>query len=172
VVNWTSVRQHGDAGVPLAIQLDPDDEAPATTEPRSGGVQQIAATFNTDISSLQVPGAVVITGGLTPVSETLINHGRTLLIDVTGSADLGCYDIDLTGSVPGIIGDATCKVATLAGDTNDDQLVSSLDRAELKATSGQAAAVNPRVDVNSDGSVTSLDRALGKAKSGNGVTCP
>lgn len=167
---------HGAGGI-LPITLD-EAAAVATTESRalpSDGVAGLAMTievdFDSDITACVLQDAAV-SGGATVASQTVIGGGTTLEIVLNGVADQTCYTIDLSAAIAGIVGDADCLVATLNGDTNDDQLVSSLDRAQLKASSGDAASVNPRVDVNSDGSVTSLDRALGKAKSGNSVTCP
>ena len=178
---WWSVVNHGVTLGDLRIDLE---EAPATsgdvtTESRAlasdggaGSAMLIEVDFDSDITAC-LAGDATVTGGATVSSQALINGGTTLQINLAGVADQVCYSIDLSTAVNNLTGVVSCSVATLNGDSNDDQVVSSFDRAEIKAAGGTPVTIaNARVDVNSDGVNSSFDRALVKSASGGSVTCP
>jgi hypothetical protein len=174
IVAWRSVRDHGPECGELAIELDPSIESGCpVTEPRQGGIQRIEIDFESDATSFYMPNQAILSGGTASIAnEALVNGGTRLVLDIDGSTDQTCYHIDLSPSFYAWEGDMDCLVATLAGDTNNDCIVSSLDRAQGKAGSGPYVPDNPRLDVNTDCIVSALDRAFLKAMSGHSVNCP
>lgn len=172
ILSWASVREHVSVGE-LAISLDATAEmsGSATTEPRRDGVQKIVVDFDGDAGASYTPGQVAVTGGLTVVGEALVNSGTRLEIEFAGSADGGCYAIDISASVA-VDGDADCLVASLEGDTNNDQDANFIDLSQVKSLAGQSATSNPRADYNTDGDINFIDVAAVKSLAGASVVCP
>lgn len=171
VIGWASVRDHN--GTEYDIVLDASATAPgsATTEPRRDGVQKIAVDFDADVSASYTAGQIVLTGGLALVSESLVNGGTRLEIEVTGSVDHGCYSIDISASVS-VTGDTDCLVAAQEGDVNDDQNTNFIDVSLGKSLVGQPATVNVRADFNVDGNLNFIDVSAVKSLAGTSVVCP
>ena len=90
--------------------------------------------------------------------------------------DETCAYIDVSASVPAVVGDTDVCVRILAGDNNNDGRVSSLDRSKIKSLCTSPIppvdASNANADCNTDGAFNSIDRAFEKKMSGNSVICP
>ena len=110
-------------------------------------------------------------------SQALLHNGGgnyTLIAQWDpGLPDEACYDIDLSGNIPGLTGDTDCLVRGLVGDTNGDRSTSLIDYAMLKQRNGQSPlAIGARFDVNTDGRINLIDFALTKGLNGNSAFCP
>jgi len=173
-VAWRSMATHLNSVGELGVPLDATDGV-ATTEPRKDGVTVIEVDFSDPVTDFTA-GQVVITGdpGLSVVTDSMLD-ADTMRIELTGTTDMSCYLIDISGSLT-VLNDATCHVATLNGDSFDSKIVDVLDRADVKVSElvADPASAFPRRDPDLSGIIDVLDRAHIKPleNAGNSVTCP
>ena len=168
ITGWAGVRNHG--GTELVITFD---GAAVVTEPRVGGLQKVLVDFDTDVTSLHMPGQVAVDAGLTVTGETLINNGATLAIELSGSTDATCCTIDVGACVGGLMGDADCTVRVLAGDVNGSGLVDNSDMIGVRMRYGQGPSeANCQYDVDCTGAIGNSDLIAVRARRGNQVACP
>lgn len=172
ILGWRSVRLHDNVSISIELDAAAASAGTATTEPRRDGVERLELDFDTDVTPFYTAGHVDIDGGLNLLSDQLINNGLTLEILVSGSADGSCYRIDISDSFSVDLVDSDCYVATLAGDSNDDQDANFIDVSQVKSLAGQTAATRPRADYNTDGRIDFIDVSAIKSLVGASVACP
>jgi hypothetical protein len=177
VVAWESIKTCG--GTTVALPLNPTATVAGSgvvSESRAGGVQKIKVTFDRDISSSYTAGRVALSGGLSLVSDYLSGDKQSLIIDVSGSADMSCYSIDIVNSVwPLAAGtDTNCKVVALQGDVDSSANITGADTLTVKNKLGAAVALYPGCDITCDGSINGADMLTAKNRLGNYVVnlCP
>lgn len=174
-LGWYSVHTHSALGeLRIPIDASATVTGTATTEPRRDGVQRLEIDLDIDATEEHVPGNIMVNGGMTVVSDYLMNGGQTLVVELAGSQDQSCYCIDISQSLlAGFYNDSDCYIAALEGDSNDDGIVNFIDLSQVKANLGIIPPdFDPRWDINTDGLINMIDIANIKAKAGNRVTCP
>ncbi len=152
-----SRKTHGAAGtfdLPLsAVATNP------TTEPRTGSTPTIVLTFDKPING----AAAMVTEG-TGTAATTTFSGNDIIVGLSAVADRQYVTVSLTGvssSDGGAGGTASVRVGFLAGDVNQNRVVSVADVALVNAQLAQAVtAANYLKDVNASGTLSVADKAI------------
>ena len=175
ITAWWSVREHA-GPVKLAIKLSASASGFAVvSEPRDGGVRQVAIDFNSDVTAFYTPGQVVVTGGggFAVTGEALVNAGTRLEIDLNGGTNETCATIDIGASVSCLTGDTDCAVRILIGDTNGDSNTNNTDKSQVAQANGTPAGPTTAfMDINLDGSINNTDKSFVASLNGTSASCP
>jgi hypothetical protein len=162
-----SRKTHGSAGdfdLPLPLTGEPGVECRS-----SGGAHSLVFTFSNDI----VSGDASVTTGTGSVSGSPTFAGNTMIVNLTGVADVQKITVTLSGvtdSFGQMLPDTAVSMNVLAGDTNGNKTVNATDIGQTKAQSGVAVtSANFRQDVTPNGTINASDIGLVKSRSGASV---
>ena len=164
-----SRKVHGAAGpFDLPLSLVPTNP---TTEPRQGPAQTIVFTFDKAITGAS---ANVTAGVATAGAPTFSNN--TVSVPLTGVANQQYVTVALTGVVAadgGTGGGASVRIGFLAGDVNQNRVVSLADLGLVNAQLAQpATAANFTRDVNVSGAISLADKAITNSKLTTALPAP
>jgi hypothetical protein len=152
-----SRKVHGAAGT-FDLPLTLVSTAP-TTEPRIGPAQTIVLTFDRPISAAIVN---VTEGTATAAPPTF--SGNSVIVALTGVINQQYVTVALTNVASvdgGTGGSGSVRLGFLAGDVNQNRVVSLADLALVNAQLAQlVTAANYLKDVNASGTLSLADKAL------------
>jgi hypothetical protein len=152
----TSRKMHGAVAYWLPLGLVSTNP---TTEPRSGPAQQIVLTFNKPISA----GTASIAAGVATAGTQIIS-GPDLVFDLSGVADQQYVTVtaaNVTSAYGETGGTGSVRVGFLAGDVNQNRVVTLADLAQVNAQLSQpVTAANFLKDVNVNGTLTLADKGV------------
>jgi YVTN family beta-propeller protein len=149
-----SRKVHGSAG-PFELPLSAVATNP-TTEPRFGPTHTLVFTFNKAVTA----GTAVVTEGTATAGVPTFN-GSTMIVPLTGVTDQQYVTVTLSNVVAsdgGTGGVGSIRAGFLAGDVNQDRVVTLTDRALVNAQVAQfVSAANYLFDVNVSGTLSVSD---------------
>jgi hypothetical protein len=139
-------------------------------ECRSGGAtgnHTLVFTFSSNITS----GNATVTNGVGSVSGTPSIAGNTMIVQLTGVANVQRLTVSLsnvTDTIGQVLPTTSVTLGFLVGDTSGSGAVNTTDIGQTKAQSGQSVtASNFRMDVTASGaSISSSDVGLVKSAAG------
>jgi trimeric autotransporter adhesin len=164
-----SRRVHGAAGtfdLPLsAVATNP------TTEPRLGPAQTIVFTFDKPITGAT---AAITEGTATAAAPSF--SGNVVVVGLTGVNNQQYVTVSLTNvasSDGGTGGSASVRIGFLAGDVNQNRVVSVADLGLVNAQLAQLVTVaNFLKDVNASGTLTVADKGIANANLTRSLPAP
>jgi len=164
-----SRKVHGGAGtfnLPLStVVTNP------TTEPRQGPAQTIVLTFNKAITAAT---ATITEGTATAATPTF--SGNDVIVGLTGVTNQQYVTIALTNvasSDGGTGGSGSVRVGFLAGDVNQNRVVTLADLGLVNAQLAQTVtAANYLKDVNASGTLTLSDEGITNANLTKALPAP
>jgi subtilisin-like proprotein convertase family protein len=169
LVSAKSRRVHGSAGtfdMPLSLVLT----NPAT-EPRLGPAQTVVFTFNTAITGAT---ATITEGTATAGAPTF--SGNDVIIDLSGVNDQQYVTVTLTNvtaSGGGALSIAPVRIGFLAGDVNQNRVVTLADLGLVNQQLAQTVtAANYLKDVNTSGTLSLADKGLTNTKLTHALPAP
>jgi hypothetical protein len=165
-----SRKLHGGAGT-FDLPLSLADVHNPTTEPRSGPAQAIVLTFDKAIASAT---ATITEGVATP--GVLTFSGNDVIVPLTGVANQQYVTMSLTNVASadgGTGGGGSIRVAFLAGDVNQNRVVTLADLGLVNAQLAQlVTAANFLKDVNASGTLTLADKGITNANLTKALPAP
>ena len=169
LVSAQSQRVHGGAGTfDLALSLVATNP---TTEPRQGPAQTVVLTFNRAITG----ATAAITEGTATAGVPTFN-GNNVVVNLTGVNNQQYVTVSLTNisdSGGGTGGSASVRIGFLAGDVNQNRVVTVADVGLVNAQLAQAVtAANFLKDVNATGTLTVGDKAIANANLTKALPAP
>ncbi len=164
----SSRKTHGVAGT-FDVLLSPI-MASTSVEPRQGPNHTLAFQFNTAI----VSATATVTEGTATVGAT--TFAGLVNVDLTGVADQQYVTVTLTNitdSLGGTGGTATARVGLLAGDVNQNRVVTLADVGQVNGQLAQAVTgSNYLKDINASGTLTLTDKAITNAAQTHSLPAP
>ncbi len=152
----SSRKVHGRAGtfdLPLStVATNP------TTEPRTGPAQTIVFTFNKPIASAKA----TVTEGVAVAAAPAFS-GNSVIVTLGGVANAQYVTISLSNitAADGGVGLASVRVGFLAGDVNQNRVVTVSDLVLVNAAiADPVTSLNYLRDVNASGALTVSDKLL------------
>lgn len=151
-----------------------DVELPSAGSPgiecRTGGTTNSHTLVFTFTNNVTVQNASV-TAGTGSVTNFVV-VGNVVTVDLTGVTNAQTITITLSNVNDGTnTSDVEAAMSVLAGDTNADKFVDSIDTSQTKSQSGHpVTALNCREDVNVDGFIDAIDVSFVKSKSGSSLS--
>ena len=163
LLSAVSRKVHGAAGTfNLPLTLAPAVNTNPTTEPRLGPTQTIVFHFDKPIDCTTPPTVTVTEGSATAgVPTCSVND---VIVDLTGVTDIQYVAVtlsDVTSMDGGTGGTGDVRVGYLAGDVNQNRVVSVSDVGLVNGVISQAvSAGNYLRDVNANGTLTVSDKGV------------
>ena len=156
-----SRKVHGGAGTfDLPLVLAPITNP--TTEPRQGPAQTIVFMFDKPVASATV---TITEGTATPAAPTFSGNG--VIVDLTNVTNQQYVAVSLTnvaGADGSVGGSGSARIGFLAGDVNQNRVVSLSDLGLVNAQLAQpVTATNYLKDVNASGTLSLSDKAITNA---------
>lgn len=152
-----SRKTHGAAGI-FDLSLSQVLTDP-TSEPRAGPAVTVVLTIDKALA-----GATVAVKEGTAIANTPALSGNDVVVDLTGVADQQYATISLTNvaSADGFSGGSgSVRIGFLAGDVNQNRMVTLLDLGVVNAQLAQpVTASNFLLDVNASVTLTLADKGL------------
>ena len=169
VTNVWSRRVHGAAGtfdLPLsAVATNP------TTEPRQGPTQSIVFTFDKPITG----ATVAVTEGIAIAAAPTFS-GNAVIVSLTGVTNLQYVTVvlsDVASADGGTGGAGSVRVGFLAGDVNQNRVVTVADVGLINASLAQpVTASNYLKDLNASGTLTVGDKAIANGNLSTALPAP
>ena len=157
-----SRKVHGTAGtfdLPLALVTPPAVNHNPTTEPRQGPAQTIVLIFDKPLNG----ATVTITEGTATAGAPTFT-GNSVVVPLTGVNNQQYVAVTLTNVAStdgGTGGSGSVRVGFLAGDVNQNRVVSLADLALVSVQLAQpVTASNFLKDVNASGALTLADKGI------------
>jgi hypothetical protein len=169
LLGTVSRHVHGAAGTfDLPLSLVPTNP---TTEPRQGPAQTIVLTFDKPI----VGASVAISEGTATAAAPAFS-GNDVVVDLTGISNQQYVTIGLTtvaSADGGVGGSGSVRVGFLAGDVNQNRVVTVADLGLVNAQLSQVVtAANFLKDVNASGTLTLADKGITNANLTKALAAP
>jgi Periplasmic copper-binding protein (NosD) len=164
----TALRNHGAQPFNLPLSLVATNPS---TEPRVGITHRIVMTFNTPIASATLG---IAEGAVVEADAFII--ANDVIVDMTGVSDQQYVTIALTNVVAlngQTGGTGLVRIGFLAGDVNQNRVVSLSDLGQLNAHLSEVATwANFLKDVNASGAVTVADKGITNANLSQALPAP
>ena len=168
-VGGVSRKTHGSAGV-FDLTLSQVSTNP-TTEPRLGPAQTVVYRFNKPI----VGGAAVVNEGTASIG-TVTFAGNEMTVNLTGVNNQQYVTVAVSNVVAadgGTGGSGTVRIGYLAGDVNQNRVVTVADVGLMNAVLAQpVTAANYLKDINASGTLTLADKAIANANGAKALPEP
>jgi len=165
----TSHRVHGAAG-PFDLVFRTVTTNP-TTEPRLGPAHNIVFTFDKPV----IAGDATVTEGIATAGAPTYS-GNQMIVPLTAVANVQYVTVAVSNVVAadgGTGGSATLRVGYLAGDVNQNRVVTLADLGFVNAQlAQQVTAANFLKDVNASGTLTLADKGLTNANLTHSLPAP
>ena len=171
ILQAASVQTQGAAG-DFARVLAPSNVK--MIEPRAGspaGQYRIVLNFSSPVSGIAASLALQNGGGATGSVEsvTYAPSGKIATVSLTGVGNIQSLNLHLSGIQPGN-GTADIPFNVLRGDTDQDNLVSTIDASLIHGHhTGAVDAATAFYDLNCDGTVNDADDAIADALLGTNL---
>ncbi len=164
-----SRKIHGGAGT-FDLALSPVTTNP-TTEPRFGPAHTLVFTFDMPVTG----GTATVTEGAATVGVVTFN-GNEIIVPLTNVADQQYLTVnlsDVSSSIGGGGGTASIRLGLLAGDVNQNRVVTVSDLAQMNAQVAQTVtSANYLKDVNASGTLTVADKGLTNGRLTKALAAP
>jgi hypothetical protein len=156
-VSAVSRKVHGSAGT-FDLALSAVVTNP-TTEPRQGPAQTLVFNFNKPITA----ATVTVTEGVATAAAPAFS-GNSVIVNLTGVTNAKYVTVTLSNVVSadgGTGGTGHARIGYLAGDVNQNRVVSLADVALVNAALAQpVTAANYLFDVNASGTLSLADKSI------------
>ena len=174
LVNAVSRKLHGAAGMfdlTLSLVTPPTINNNPTTEPRQGPAHTIVFTFDKPINAAT---AGITEGGASAGAPSF--NANSVAIGLTGVLDRQYVTVSLTNvtATDGSFGgNASVRLGFLAGDVNQNRVVTVADLGQVNAVLTQlVTAANYLNDVNANGALTVADKGVATSNLSFGLPAP
>jgi hypothetical protein len=169
-----SRKVHGAAGtfdLPLTLAVPPAVNQNPTTEPRQGPTATIVLTFDKPIAGLTV---TITEGAATAGARTFA--GNDVVVPLTGVSNQQYVTVSLTNVDSldgGTGGSGSVRIGFLAGDVNQNRVVTVSDLAQVNAQIAQLVGQgNYLKDVNASGTLTVADKGIANTQITKALPAP
>jgi hypothetical protein len=163
-----SRKVHGGAGtfdLPLSSVVNPG------TEPRQGPAHTLVFTFNKPVTGAT---AAVTEGAAITAAPTF--SGNAVIVNLSGVANQQYVTVALSNVASadgGVGGTGSARVGFLAGDVNQNRVVTVADVGMVNAALTQAVTASTYLkDVNANGTLTIADKAIASANLSKALPAP